>query len=178
MRQVERMKLITLSGWSLAVSALALLVAVGVAGYTRNQYNLTSEQAQRVLAVKKPVLDIASQPIDGRHWNLSVMITNRSDERILPVGLSIPKPEGGFLTMAQTQPEGPPVASSQINNTQRSEFRGRPIPAGATDVWAASYEIADAFPAKPSTAITIRAVIKYLGAQERTEAIAVSRKLD
>ena len=74
------MKLITLSGWSLAVSALALLVAVGVAGYTRNQYNLTSEQAQRVLAVKKPVLDIASQPIDGRHWNLSVMITNPSQD--------------------------------------------------------------------------------------------------
>lgn len=167
-----------MSGWSLAVSILALAVAITAASYTRKQYNLAVEQDQRALALKAPSLDIVPTQIDERRWKLEVRLHNRSDERIQNVGLTIPSPEGGFISMQQTEPSGQPVMTIEINSNDHSDFAGRPIKPGEVGIWSAGFEISSAFAAKPGTIITMMMVIKFLGGVERTRKISVTRQLN
>jgi hypothetical protein len=167
-----------MSGWSLAVSVVALLVSFTAMYYTRKQYGLAYEQDRRSQALKTPTLDILPTAIDGRHWSLEVRLTNRSDDRIAMVGLEIPSPSGGYVSMHQTHPGGPPVMAIDLNSKSKIEFVQRPIPSGDTGVWAGKYEISDAFPAYPGIALTMKASIKFLGDTERIEAISVTRQLN
>jgi hypothetical protein len=165
--------------WSFGVSILALLVATTAAIYTRKQYNLAYEQDRRTQELKRPTLDIEPTMLDGRRWKLEIRLKNKSDDRIVPVGFAIPSPDGGYISMRQTEPSGPlPVSDVQINSTSRSEFSGRAIAPGENGVWLAGYEISDAFPAKPGTKLTLIIDVKYLESKERTESISVTRQLN
>jgi hypothetical protein len=165
--------------WSFGVSIVALIVAVTAATYTRKQYNLAYEQDRRAQELKKPTLDILPTTVDGRRWKLEIRLKNRSDDRILPVGFAIPSPDGGYISMQQIEPSGPPpVMGVEINSTSRSNFSGRAIAPGETGVWSAGYEISDAFAAKPGTKLTVIIDVKYLGSEERIESISATRQLN
>jgi hypothetical protein len=173
------MSRIPLAGWSLIVALCALAVSIGAASYTRKQYNLAFAQDQRALALKKPILDIFPEATDQRHWKLKVVVSNRSDQRIMPTAISIPSPDGGFVTINQTEPQGLPVSGVQMNSTQRPEFlHGRPVPPGEQGVWMGTYEISDAFPAKPGASLTMTMNIKYLGSTEKEEVLSTTRQLN
>jgi len=168
-----------MSGWSLAVSIVALLVSFAAVIYTRKQYNLAYQQDQRALALKNPVLDILPTRLTERHWKLEVRLNNRSNERIVLVGLSIPSPEGGYISMTQATPvAGPIVSKIQINSVSKSDFVQRPIEPGETGLWNAEYHIADAFASPPRVALTMNATIKFLGSEERTATVSVTRELN
>jgi hypothetical protein len=170
----------TLAGWSLFVAFCALGVSIIAATYTRKQYNLAYEQDQRALALKRPTLDIIPETVDQRHWKIQVVIGNKSDERIVASAISIPSPDGGFITISQSRPKGPTGSGMQMNSTQKPEslYGGAAIPPGETGVWVGTYEISDAFPAKSDVALTMTVAIKYLGNAERIEAITTTRQLN
>jgi len=160
------------------ISLASLVIALASVGFTASQCSLAYRQDARAVALKKPALDVIPQAKDGRHWTLTVTITNRSDERILPVGFEIPSPDGGYIKMRQIGPAGSAVENPEMNSQVKWTIPGRAIPSGETGIWSAEYEIADAFPARPDVALTLRAKIKYLGPEERREELTVVRQLN
>jgi hypothetical protein len=178
-RHFTAMSKMPLAGWSLIVAVCALAVSIGAVSYTRKLYNLAYEQDLRAIALKKPTLDLFPESVDERHWKLKVTLGNRSDQRILPTAMSIPSPDGGFVTINQTEPSGAPVSGVQMNSRAGMEFlRGRPIAPGEIGVWTGTYEISGAFPAAPGTALTMNMIIKFLGSSEKTETLSTTRQLN
>jgi len=172
------MRKFPLAGWSLIVAVVALIVSTAAVGYTRKQYKLAYELHQRAIAVTKPKLGIFPEAMDQRHWNVRITLMNRSDEHISPKALSIPSPQGGFISISQIEPVVLPASGVQMNsNFGPKSLGGHPVAPGDVGVWTGTFELSDAFPTKPGAALTVQMVIAYLGS-ERTETLSTTRRLN
>jgi hypothetical protein len=137
--------------WSWAVATAVVAILIVAAPYLGQQFKLAS---RRAAILKLPVLDVFPVANDGG-TKLLVVITNRSDEKIVPIEFSVLAPGGGSTPRPQETAHGP-------------------IAPGTVGVWFAEYAI----PEQTKTLATMMARIKYLGAAERTETLLVTRALN
>jgi hypothetical protein len=137
--------------WSSLAAAVVVAILILAAPYLGKQFKLASRHAA---LLKLPVLDVFPIVKEDGPAKLLVVITNRSDERIVPIEFSVLAPDGGATPHSQ-------------------ELAGGPIAPGKVGVLFAEYTI----PEQTETLATMMAKVKYLGAAERTETLLVTRAL-
>jgi hypothetical protein len=140
------MKPIAKWSWMAATAVVAILIVA--APYLGKQFKLASQ-------LKLPVLDVFPVAKDDGTAKLLVIITNRSDEKIVPIEFSVLAPKGGSTPPSQ-------------------ETAHVTIAPGTVGVLFADYVM----PEQTETLATMMARIKYLGAVERTETLLVTRALN
>jgi hypothetical protein len=144
------MKPIAKWSWVAATAVVAILIVA--APYLGKQFKLASQHAT---ILKLPVLDVFPVAKDDGTAKLLVIITNRSDEKIVPIEFSVLAPKGGSTPPSQ-------------------ETAHATIAPGTVGVLFADYVM----PEQTETLATMMARIKYLGAVERTETLLVTRALN
>jgi hypothetical protein len=152
LRHVRRMAPITRFFLGLALATLA--VSIVAAPFGIGQLILAS----RSKAVQKlPVLDVFPIAKDDGHSKFLVMITNKFDEKIVPLEFAVLTTEG-LSAASQALPE----------STQA------PIAPDSVGVLFTEYAI----PQTTEKIVTMMARIRYLGAADRTETLFVTRRVD
>jgi hypothetical protein len=123
--------------------------------YALKQSGLAS---QRAPVLKLPVLDVFPLGGDDGRRKLLVMITNRSDEKIVPIEFSMLAPIG---------------SSPNVSPALSDAARGQIAPRGVGVLFA---ELA--VPENTEPIVTMMARIKYPSAGGRTEALFVTRRMN
>jgi hypothetical protein len=137
-----------------AVLGTLVLSIVGVP-YALKQSRLAS---QRAAVLKLPVLDVFPFVKDDGIRKLLVMITNRSDEKIVPIEFSILAPESSS-----------PIVSPALSDAAQGQIAPRGVGVLFAEL---------AVPENTEPLVTIMARIKYPSAGGRTEALFVTRRMN
>jgi hypothetical protein len=138
----------------LGLALATLAISIVAAPFSIRQLILAS----RPEAVQKsPMLDVFPVARDDRHEKFLVMITNRSNEKIVPLEFAVLTTEGvSTISQALTESSQAPIAPDSVG------------------VLFTEYGI----PETTEKIVTMMARIKYLGAAGRTETLFVTRRVN